>query len=302
MNYHKSVLLDEAIQGLKILPGHRYIDATLGGGGHSKAIIDHGGQVLGIDSDQDSIDFVTESLESDIESGNLKLARGNFSEIDQLARDAELEKISGILFDLGVSSHQIDEPARGFSYLKPGPLDMRMDQGLGVKASDLVNALGKRELRDLFKNFGEEYQSSKIADLIISTRRLKPIETTQELAEILAQAYGFNNVSDFAKAKSSAKVFQALRIAVNDELESLKTALPKSLNLLDAGGRLVIITFHSLEDRIVKQAFVEFESQGKGKIITKKPILPSELEISKNSRSKPAKLRILEKIHSTNSV
>lgn len=296
MNYHKSVLLEEAIEGLKIAAGKRYIDATLGGGGHTSHILNRGGIVLGIDSDQDSIDFVSSNLVKDIDSGKLTIAKGNFQNIDSLAKENGFEEVSGILFDLGVSSHQIDEPTRGFSYLKSGPLDMRMDQELGVRAADLVNALGREELFELFKKYGQEPKARKIADLIVSSRGLEPITTTQELVDILSKAYGFDNITDFAIAKSSARVFQALRIAVNDELESLKQALPKSLDVLETGGRLVVITFHSLEDRIVKQAFAGFEERGLATLVNKKPIVPKELEVRENPRSRGAKLRIIEKI------
>ena len=296
MNYHKSVLLREAIEGLHVTADKRYIDATLGGGGHTKAIIDLGGVTLGIDSDRDSIDFVSRELSQEISSGKLRIVKGNFYNIDALAKENGFENVAGILFDLGVSSHQIDTPQRGFSYLKSGPLDMRMDQELGVRAADLVNGLGREELFELFRKYGEERKARKIADLIVSTRGLEPITTTQELVDILAKAYGFDNVGDFAKAKSSAQVFQALRIAVNDELESLKRALPKSLDLLASGGRLVVITFHSLEDRIVKHSFAEFAQEGLGKLINEKPIVPGEEETKENSRSRGAKLRIIEKI------
>lgn len=296
MNYHKPVLLEEAIQALGISRGQRYIDATLGGGGHSAEIISLGGLVLGVDSDQDAIGFVSQNLEPAIKNGQLILARGNFANIDLIARKNGFDNVSGVLFDLGVSSHQIDDPSRGFSYLKSGPLDMRMDQGLGVKAADLVNGLGRDELFELLKNYGEEPKARKIAEYIVSTRGNEPITTTEELTDLLARAYGFNNINEFAKAKSSQRVFQALRIAVNDELENLKIALPKALSLLESGGRLVVISFHSLEDRIVKQAFLEFESERKGRILTNKPILPSLEEVKENKRSKGAKLRVIDKI------
>ncbi|MEK9176124.1 MAG: 16S rRNA (cytosine(1402)-N(4))-methyltransferase RsmH [Patescibacteria group bacterium] len=294
-NYHKSVLLREVINALNVRNGQKYIDATLGGGGHTSSIIEKGGIVLGIDADEEAIEFVSKTLELRIKNHELRLARGNFAEIDQIAKESGFEKVSGILFDLGVSSHQLDKPERGFSYLNLGPLDMRMDQRLGVKASDLVNALGKNELYEIFIKLGDEHRARAISESIISTRRVKPFETTNDLVEILASSYGFNNISEFAKATSSKKVFQALRIAVNDELGSLKAALPKALELIDAKGRIVVITFHSLEDRIVKRKFLEFENSGKGKVVTKKPVLPSNLEIEQNSRSKAAKLRIFEK-------
>lgn len=296
MKYHESVLLQEAIVALNVKTGKKFIDATMGGGGHSLEIIKHGGIVLGLDFDQDAIDFVEMKYEVSIKNHELKVARGNFKDIDNLAYENGFEKVLGILFDLGVSSNQIDKASRGFSYLNPGPLDMRMDQALGVKASDLVNGLTKDELIKLFNNLGDEYRAKNIAENIVTRRKEKPIETTDELVGILAHSYGFREVTDFAKAKSSKKVFQALRIAVNDELGSLKVALPKALELIEKDGRLVVITFHSLEDRIVKQLFKEFEIAGKGLVITKKPILPSVLEKVENSRSKSAKLRIFEKL------
>lgn len=294
--YHTSVLLQEAIDELNVKSGQKYIDATLGGGGHTREIIDRGGIVLGLDQDQEAIEFANKNQELRIKNQELVLVQGNFSEIDRLARENGFDKVSGILFDLGVSSHQLDTPERGFSYLKSGSLDMRMDLGLGVKASDLVNALGRKELYEIFKNFGEERRASAVVELIISRRRIAPFQTTADLSLTLATAYGFKDVTDFARATSSKRVFQALRIAVNNELGNLGEALPRGLELLEKNGRLAVITFHSLEDRIVKKAFVRFEDEQKGKIITKKPILPTRQEMKENSRSKGAKLRIFEKL------
>lgn len=293
MNYHKAVLLKEAVDALEVESGKKYIDATLGGGGHTSEILKHGGRVLAIDQDVEAIAFVSNS---DLVTKDLEFGYGNFRNIDELAYEKGFDKVSGILFDLGVSSHQLDEGERGFSYLKSGPLDMRMDQRLGVKAADLVNALGKAELIDIFRELGEERRANKVVDLIIKRRKIAPFKTTDDLALTLATAYGFRNADEFAKATSSKRVFQALRIQVNDELGSVREALPKALNLLEDGGRIVVITFHSLEDRIVKKEFERFESEGKGKVITKKPILPSSTEMKENSRSKSAKLRIFMRI------
>lgn len=292
MNYHKAVLLQEAVDSLKVKENGKYIDATLGGGGHTRQILDLGGQVLAIDQDVEAIAYVANS----VKNKNLDFGYGNFKNIDQLAKEKSFEKVNGILFDLGVSSHQIDTPERGFSYLTPGPLDMRMDQRLGVKAMDLVNALGKNELYEIFTTLGEEHKARKVVDLIIKRRKIAPFKTTDDLTLTLATAYGFKDVTDFARATSSKKVFQALRMVVNDELGSLEEALPKALNLLVSKGRIVVITFHSLEDRIVKQAFLAFEKEGKGEIVTKKPITPSSEEMKVNSRSKSAKLRVFQKI------
>ncbi len=296
MKYHKSVLLNESIHALNVTTGRKYIDATLGGGGHTEEILNKGGIVLGIDQDDEALSFVRSRLDNP----NLTLTKGNFRNIDVIAKDKGFVSVSGILFDLGISSHQIDTAERGFSYILPGPLDMRMDKSLTVAASDLVNALGKSELVDLFRNYGEETNANRVADLIIKRRKIAPFKTTDDLTLTLATAYGFRTVNDFARATSGKRVFQALRIAVNDELGSLKEALPKALNLLDSKGRLAIITFHSLEDRIVKRAFIDFEEKKLGKVLTEKPILPSEKEVEENGRSKSAKLRIFER--STSSV
>src|SRR3989344_8897846 len=265
-DYHKSVLLQEAVDGLNVRKGKKYIDATLGGGGHSVEIIKRGGIVLGLDVDQEALEFVNENRKSKIKNQKLRLARGNFADIDKLAKDAGFEKVAGILFDLGVSSHQLDTAERGFSYLKSGPLDMRMDQRLGVRAADLVNALGKKELYELFRELGGEHHAHAISERIVNRRKLKPFETTDELVNVLADVYGFSDVSDFAKATSGKRVFQALRIAVNSELGSLREALPRALELLESSGRLVVVSFHSLEDRIIKQAFAEFEKESMEKI------------------------------------
>lgn len=296
MNYHKSVLLDEAIDALGIKSGHKYIDATLGGAGHAQAIVDRGGIVLGIDQDQEAIEFAQKLKAESPKLDNLTLARGNFKNIDEIAKENGFEKVSGVLFDLGISSHQIDTAQRGFSYIKSGPLDMRMDQRLSVKASDLVNALGKKELVDLFRALGEETNANQVVDLIIKRRKIAPFKTTDDLTLTLATAYGFKTINDFARATAGKRVFQALRIAVNDELGSIRDALPKALDLLDRDGRMAIITFHSLEDRIVKRAFLDFEKEGKGEILTKKPILPTEEEVKENGRSKSAKLRVFNRI------
>jgi 16S rRNA (cytosine1402-N4)-methyltransferase len=290
--YHKSVLLEESIEALNVESGNKYIDATFGGGGHASLILKNGGFVLGIDQDQDAITAASEKYADEIKKGILTLARGNFRRIDEFAKS--FGKVNGIIFDLGLSSHQIDNPSRGFSYIKSGPLDMRMDQGLGVKASDLVNALGKQELVELFRNYSEETNANKIADMIIKRRKITPFQTTDDLTLTLATVYGFRTINDFARATAGKRVFQALRIAINDEIGSIEESLPKALSLLESGGRIVVITFHSLEDRIVKKMFLMFEDKGYGRVITKKPILPTEEEIIENGRSKSAKLRIFE--------
>jgi 16S rRNA (cytosine1402-N4)-methyltransferase len=291
-DYHKPVLLREVLGGLKVRQSGKYIDATLGGGGHSFEILKLGGVVLGIDVDRDAIEHIEKNNKPD----NLILARGNFRDIDKIAQEWNFCKVAGIIFDLGVSSHQIDEPERGFSFQGEGPLDMRMDQELGVRALDLIKILTKGELNEIFTKFGEETRAWAISDAIVRARRIKPIETTGDLARVVDEGLrrkglGFGD----NRAGKSMKVFQALRIAVNDELNAISEALPKALGLLEENGRLCVISFHSLEDRIVKRKFLEFEGKGEGIIITEKPIIPSGEETEGNARSRSAKLRIFEK-------
>jgi 16S rRNA (cytosine1402-N4)-methyltransferase len=295
-DYHTSVLLQETIEQLQIKKGSRYIDGTLGGGGHTSEILKCGGKVLGIDVDEDALDFVENDLRlkiKDLRLGtDLFLAKGNFKDIDILARESGFTDVSGILLDLGISSHHVDAAERGFSFLKTAQLDMRMDKTLQVTAGDLVNALTKNELIDLFINLGEEPFAKTIASHIVEARKIKRIETTTELAEIIKKSVPYSKKG----ISPATKAFQALRIAVNDELNVLIETLPKAVSLLESGGRLAIISFHSLEDRIVKRSFLEFEEKGMGTIITKKPIVPTEEEIAHNSRSRSSKLRVFEKI------
>ncbi len=292
--YHTPVLLKESIDLLKIRKGGKYIDATLGGGGHTKKILDLGGKVLAIDVDKDAIEYVKEKLGI---RNDLILIKGNFKDIDEIAHLNNFNLVDGVIFDLGVSSHQIDTPKRGFSFLKEGPLDMRMDKDSPVTAEALVNLLGKGELYDIFNNFGQERRSWFISNSIIRTRRIKPIQTTGDLTKIIEKAYGIREgkVTEFTKNLVNKKVFQALRIAVNSELENLEQALPKAIYLLKEKGRIAVISFHSLEDCVVKKTFKDFEKKNMGKMITKKPINVSLKEQEENPRAKSAKLRIFEK-------
>lgn len=286
-NYHVSVLLQEALHALQIKPEGKYIDATLGAGGHSKEIAQQGGIVLGIDQDEEAR---AESAKN-VAGLHVTIVEGNFSRIQEIAENNKFTNVDGILFDLGVSSHQLDTNVRGFSFLSEGPLDMRMDAGQTVTAADLVNGLHKGELSDLFTKYGEEVFARRIADAIVVHRAQKPITTTKELADLIAKS-----VPKIGKIHPATKVFQALRIAVNDELHVVEDALPQALSLLKSGGRVVVISFHSLEDRIVKKTFEEFAEKGLGKIITKKPIVPTDEEMMRNRRSRSAKMRVFEKI------
>ncbi|MBI2031198.1 MAG: 16S rRNA (cytosine(1402)-N(4))-methyltransferase RsmH [Candidatus Levybacteria bacterium] len=299
-SFHTPVLLREVLDLLQIKNGEKYIDATLGGGGHTFEILKLGGKVLGIDCDQDAIGFVKFKIQNSkfkIEE-DIFLFQGNFRDIDKIAHLKKFTKVSGIILDLGLSSYQLRDKTRGFSFQQEGPLDMRMNRNLQVRAENLVNILTKGELYELFSKLGEEHRARSIAEHIVRARRVKTIQTTSELSRIVEEAYGVKkrDLSLFEKQKINKKVFQALRMAVNDELNSLKIAIPKALGLLKENGRLGVISFHSLEDRIVKKAFIEYEKLNMGRIITKKPIVPSEDEIRKNRRSKSAKLRFFEKL------
>ncbi|HLD01885.1 MAG TPA: 16S rRNA (cytosine(1402)-N(4))-methyltransferase RsmH [Patescibacteria group bacterium] len=307
-NYHKSVLLQEVVTYLNVTSQKRYIDATLGGGGHTLEMLERGGLVLGIDADQDAIREVERKLRNeDIKKLgeanknnilisqylNISLALGNYRNIDEIARIAGFESVAGVLFDLGVSSHQLDTPKRGFSFRYSGPLDMRMDQKGQMSASDLLNRLSQRELKELFETFGQERYAGKIAERIVRRRTESRITTTEELTRLIERAVPRKK---FGAIHPATKIFQALRIAVNDEVRSLNEALPKAFSLLEKGGRLLVISFHSIEDRLVKLYFNEIEKEGMGKQLTKKPVTPSKDEVEQNPRSRSAKLRVIEKI------
>lgn len=288
--YHKPVLINETIEYLNIQKGKKYIDATLGGGGHTVEILKKGGSVLGIDQDQDALRFVQANYESSINDYSLKLVKGNFKEIKELAYKEGFTAVNGVLFDLGVSSYQFDKAERGFSFKKEGPLDMRMDQAQTISARDIIAVLSKKELEELFIRLGEEYKARRIAERIVEARKNFPITTTKQLADIVAGREG-----GFYRIHPATKVFQALRIAVNDELNAVSIALPQAIDLLTDQGRLIVISFHSLEDRIVKHTFLDWQKKGKGKVITKKPIEASLEEQQKNKRSRSAKLRVFQK-------
>ncbi len=294
--YHTSVLLEESLEALDITPGKRFIDCTLGGGGHTIEILKRGGNVLGIDVDEDALGYVYEKVKdqkSKIKNfGEATLVKGNFKDLGKIARENGFEQVSGILFDLGVSSYQLDTGDRGFSFLKDAELDMRMDQSLSVTAKDLVNGLTRHELTELFHKLGEERYAGKIAEVIVKKRLTKPIETTGELAKIIRHTVPGGK----SGVHPATRVFQALRIAVNDELNSLRDALPQAVKLLLSNGRLTVISFHSLEDRIVKQALNEFVDEGLGLLPNKKPISPTTSEIADNPRARSAKLRVFERI------
>lgn len=291
-NYHKPVLLQEVLTLLAVRRNGQYIDCTLGGGGHTKALLDLGAQVLGIDTDNDAINYVNQELGDRIEipEHSLIVAKGNFVELTAIARENGFESVDGILLDLGVSSHQLDDPERGFSF-KDGPLDMRMDSSLTVKASDLINGLTEKELTELFLRFGEEPFAKKIAKVIVEKRRGGQIKRTSELAELIKV-----NMHSKQGIHPATRVFQALRIAVNDELDILRRTIPQAIELLKPQGRLVVISFHSLEDRIVKDLLNQYEKEHQVRILTSKPVVAAKGEVLQNNRARSAKLRALEKV------
>ena len=293
--FHEPVLLKEAIEYLRIKPGEKYIDATVGGGGHAQAMIALGGRVLGIDCDPEAISAARKYLSSacplrrDVGvNTSWRLARGSFAGLQRIAQAHGFNKVRGILFDLGVSGYQLETADRGFSFNLEGPLDMRMNPDLKVKAADLVNGLNKRELNELFEKLGEEDDSGRISQAICCARQIAPITTTKQLAEIIVKAR--RKRGRFEKTHPATRCFQALRIAVNDELNNLRIALPQAVGLLKKEGRLLVISFHSGEDRIVKQFFRE-----NLRLVTKKPIRATKEEIVANPRSRSAKLRVGEK-------
>ena len=292
---HQSVLLNESVNGLNLKKGGVFVDATLNAGGHTKLVLEKFGKdirVIGIDVDADAI----ERAKKNISASNDSFFQENFRNIDKVLDQAGVSEVDGILFDLGLSSNQIEESGRGFSFKTDEPLLMTMKknpQASDVTAHEVVNNWSEESLSDIIYGYGEDRFARRIAKAIVMARAVRPITTAGELAEIIASAvprYGFKKINP------ATKTFQAIRIAVNDELGALKDALPKAFSRLGRGGRLSAISFHSLEDRIVKRYFKEKSDLGQGKIITKKPITASDKEISENPRSRSAKLRILEKI------
>lgn len=307
---HVPVLLEECIDGLNIKPDGIYVDGTLGGAGHSSEIckrLSPNGMLIGIDRDEEALRVSSKRLEEfDCKKA---FVHGNYSDIKNILRELDIEEIDGALLDLGVSSYQLDNPERGFSYMNDAALDMRMDRSEGMTAYDIVNEYSKDELYRIIKSYGEERWASRIADFIVKARREKPIETTFELVEIIKAA-----VPASARRNGphpAKRTFQAIRIEVNDELGGIKRAVDDFIDVLAPKGRLAIISFHSLEDRIVKDAYSERENPcvcppeipicvcGKKpeiKKINKKPIVPSESQEDENPRARSAKLRVCEKL------
>ena len=306
MDYHKPVLFDEVIENIVTNKEGVYLDCTLGGAGHTQGILENTsekGVVIAIDQDDDAIEFAGKKLENYKE--RIKIFKDNFKNLDTVLYMAGYEKVSGILMDIGVSSYQLDDPERGFSYKYEAKLDMRMNKNAKISAYEVINEFSEQEIADILYKYGEEPKSRRIARKITEARKEKKIETTTELADIVIRAIGKS-----MKRHPAKRTFQAVRMYVNKELEVLEEALEKAVELLEDRGRLLVITFHSLEDRIVKNKFREFEKPCKcppnipicvcgkeslGKVITKKPIVAGELELNDNSRAHSAKLRVFER-------
>lgn len=309
---HKPVLLNECIDNLRIKPDGVYVDGTLGGAGHSSEIyrrLGKDGTLVGIDQDEFALEVSRERLKAIDGQAFLIFEKGNFRELWSICRKNGINGVDGILLDLGVSSHQLDEGERGFSYQKDAPLDMRMDRQLKLDASIIVNEYDEFEIKKIIRDYGEENWAARIAAFIVKARSENRIETTGQLVDIIKAA-----IPSSARREGphpAKRTFQALRIAVNDELGALQKVIGEAVSVLKPGGRLCIITFHSLEDRIVKNEFLSRERPCKCpkdfpvcmcgnkpelKVITRKPIIPSDVEQDENPRSRSAKLRTAEKV------
>lgn len=295
MKFHQPVLLKQTIDFLNIKPGEVYIDCTVGGAGHTMAILEKGGKVFGLDRDPEAVEFAKERLMNVCPRASWKIIRGNFADLDKIIKEHKVHSPAGILLDLGVSSHQLDTKGRGFSFLKDEPLDMRMDPQLAVTALDLINGLHKGELNELFSRLGEEKFALSIAKAVVLARTTEPIKTTKQLADIISRVYR-KKYRTKSKIHPATKVFLSLRIAVNDELNNLKKVLPQAIKILKTKGRLAVISFHALEDRIVKNFFKKGEQKGWLVVLNKKPIVPEAKEVKANLRARSAKLRVVEKI------
>lgn len=292
---HQSVLLNTAISSLNLSKGATVVDATIGGAGHSREILKSilpGGRLIGIDADKDALAIAGAKLED--YKGSFTLINDNFRNIDRVLAKENIKSVDAILFDIGISSYQLDDASRGFSIKSDALLDMRMDRTLPVSAYDVVNKYKEDKLSEIIGNLADERFHKKIARYIKEARDRKPIETTGELASIVRRAVGYKYRN--LRIDPATRTFQAIRIFVNDELGALEEGLKSAIFWLRAGGRVAVISFHSLEDRIVKNLFKGYSKLGVLKIVTKKPLIPLQAEIIENPRSRSAKLRIAERI------
>lgn len=283
--HHISVLRHEAVDSLNVISGFEYVDATAGGGGHIEEMLKKGGKVLAIDRDEEAIEHLKLKFGTKIE-----LYKGNFRNIKQIVEKSSSKNVAGVLFDLGVSSNQLRSEGRGFSFQNDEELDMRMGKDQTLTAYEVVNSYSSADLARIFMKYGEEHNALKIAEAIVRSRKEKPIKTTGDLVDVVMTIKGREQ-----RIHPATRIFQALRIEVNNELDDLREGLKGAMEILSPGGRIVAISFHSLEDRIVKKAFDEAKFKGIGKSLTGKPILPADKELVENRRSRSAKMRIFEK-------
>lgn len=292
---HIPVMLQEVLAYLQPEKGDVFLDGTIGLGGHSESIlqaIGETGRLIGIDRDKNALSLAEKRLEKYKDQCNF--VYGNFSDFDNIAKDLGIRDLDGILLDIGVSSLQIDNPDRGFNIRAEGPLDMRMDPNAQLSAYDIVNSLSENEIATILRDFGQERFSNRIARVIVENRHIKPIDSTRELRHLIMRAMPYRK--KWQKIHPATRSFQAIRIAVNSELDALEHALDKCVDMLKPGGRIGVISFHSLEDRIVKVKFRDFAKEDKLKLIVKKPLRPSENEIDQNPRCRSACFRIAERI------
>jgi len=306
-SYHTPVLTEETLSFLINSKSGIYVDATLGGGGHAEAILQHldsGGRLIGLDADEDAVLFARKRLDG--YSDKLITRKGNFKDLRRMVSECKVEGVNGVLFDLGVSSYQLDEPAKGFSFRSNSPLDMRMDRTSTLSALEVVNDYDEQRISDILWKYGEERQARRIARAIVSARAKERLESGKDLARVVAA-----HVSDRFLVKTLARVFQAIRIEVNGELENLKAGLLDAIEILNPGGRLAVISYHSLEDRIVKETMKSAAATADARlsrflppapltprlrILTKKFVGPKDSELRANPRARSAKLRAAEKL------
>lgn len=293
---HVPVLLNEAISALQIQEGKKYIDCTFGGGGYSLAIAKLGGEVLGLDLDEDALEHFQKRDDISLDMRNrIQIVKGNFDSIYEHAQRLQFLPVQGVVFDLGVSSFQLDTAAKGFSFMRPGPLDMRMDTSTGITAGKLLDLLDERSLTELFLKFSDEMHSNKIARAVVKARGVEGVywtqKTTLELAQFIEEVVGGRK----ERIHPATRVFQALRMAVNDEAGNLDRGLRSAWECLQRGGRIVVVSFHSVEDRIVKQFMKDLTEKRLGRII-EGIIAPSEKEVAANPRSRSGRMRVIERL------
>ena len=295
--FHIPAMLHEVIDYLKLAPGQIIVDATLGTGGHSLEILKRiipGGKLIGMDRDEDSLNICRKRL-SDF-SSNVEFVHSNFVDLDQVLGNLGVDKIDGIIFDLGISSFQLKDAQRGFSFKEEGPLDMRLDRDSYISAYDLVNNLNENEISDMLWSFGQERWHNRIAHLIIDERRNQPIATTVQLADLVIRAIPHRYRRSHYRIHPATRTFQAVRIAVNRELEIIESAIKKAVAILKKQARICVISFHSLEDRAVKLTFRQLKAEGLINIVTPKPLTPLFSEVEANPSSRSSKFRVAERI------